>query len=125
MEQAGAALAVGADGFIVVDLADEIVAGDAVGLGGPVAPAVGRLDGGLEFVAGELGFGLALDFEIVEELEEHDPGQHRQAVEVAVEALVLAHDVARGFQEGAEGLRGGGGDFGLLGSGHGDQASLA
>ena len=125
LEQAGAALAVGADGFIVVDEADEVLAGDAVGLGGPIAPAIGRLDGGLELIAGELGCGLALDFEIVEELEEHDPGQHRQAVEVAVEALVLAHDVARGFEERAEGLRGGGGDFGLLGSGHGDQLSLA
>ena len=31
---------------------------------------------------------------VVEELEEHDPGEHRQPVEVAVEPLVLAHDVA-------------------------------
>jgi len=33
---------------------------------------------------------------------------HRQAVEVAIEPLVLAHDVARGFQERTEGLGGGG-----------------
>src|SRR5258706_218467 len=34
--------------------------------------------------------------------------EHRQTVEGAVEAFVLAHDVARGFQERAEGLGGGG-----------------
>ncbi len=47
-------------------------------------------------------------YNIVEELEEHDPGEHRQAVEVAVEPLVLAHDVARGLDDAAEALRGGG-----------------
>ena len=56
------------------------------------------------------GFGELLV--VVEKLEEHDPGEHGQAVEVAVEALVLAHDVARGFDEAAQllggGLRGGG-----------------
>ena len=36
---------------------------------------------------------------VVEELEEHDPGEHGQAVEVAVQPLVLAHDVARGLDE--------------------------
>ena len=47
-------------------------------------------------------------FHVVEELEEHDPGEHRQAIEVAVEALVLAHDVARGLEQAAEGLGSGG-----------------
>ena len=51
LEEAGPALPVGPHGFIVVDEFDEVVAGDAVGLGGPIAPAVGRLDGGLEFLA--------------------------------------------------------------------------
>jgi hypothetical protein len=44
---------------------------------------------------------------VVEELEEHDPGEHRQAVEVAVEALVLAHDVAGRLDEAAQTLGGG------------------
>jgi hypothetical protein len=55
-----------------------------------------------------LGLVLALNFEIVEKFLEHDPGEHREAVEVAVETLVFAHDVARGLQEGAEALGGGG-----------------
>ena len=107
-EQAGALFAVGAGGFLVVDEGEQFVAGDAVGLGGPVAPAVRRFDGGLELLPGELGLALALEFQIIEEFQEHDPGEHRQAVEVAVEALVLAHDVARGLEESAEGLGGGG-----------------
>ena len=41
-------------------------------------------------------------------IKKHDPGEHRQALEVAVEALVLAHDVARGFKQGAQGLGSGG-----------------
>ena len=43
-EQPGAFLAVGPDGFFVVDEGDQLVAGDAVLLRRPVAPAVGRLD---------------------------------------------------------------------------------
>lgn len=98
-EQAGTFLAVGADGFIVVHKLDQLIAGDAVGLGGPVAPAIGRFDGGAEALAGQLHVGLADLFQVVQELQEHDPGEHRQAVEVAVQSLVLAHDVARGLDE--------------------------
>ena len=45
---------------------------------------------------------LPLLLQVVQELEEHDPGEHRQAVEVAVQPLVLAHDVAGGLDEAAE-----------------------
>ena len=75
------------------------------GFGRPIAPAVGRLDGRPELLAGELRLLLALLLEVVEELEEHDPGEQRQPVEVAVQPLVLAHDVARGLEQAAEGLR--------------------
>ncbi len=51
---------------------------------------------------------------VVEEFKEHDPGEHRQAIEVTVEALVLAHDVARGFEQRSQRL-GGGGGLGLVG----------
>ena len=74
----------------------------------PIAPAVRRFDGGLELFPGELGLALALNFQVVEKFQEHDPGEHRQPVKVAIQPLVLAHDVARGFQERAEGLGGGG-----------------
>ena len=39
---------------------------------------------------------------VVEKFEEHDPSEHRQAVEVAIEALILAHDVAAGFNNRSE-----------------------
>jgi hypothetical protein len=52
---------------------------------------------------------------VVQELEEHDPCEHGQAVEVAVESLVLAHDVAGGLDEGAETLGGGEGLIRLRG----------
>ena len=56
---------------------------------GPVALAAHRRIGLLDLLP------------VVEELQEHDPGQHRQPVEVGREALVLAHDVARGLDQGA------------------------
>jgi hypothetical protein len=43
---------------------------------------------------------------VVEELEEHDPGEHGQPVQVAVESLVLPHDVAGGLDEAPEPLGG-------------------
>jgi len=49
--------------------------------------------------------------QVVEELEEHDPRQHRQPIEVAVQTLVLAHDVARRLDEAAELLGGREGNF--------------
>ncbi len=74
----------------------------------PIAPAVGRLDGRLELFPGQLGLALALEFQVIQELQEHDPSEHRQPVEVAIEPFVLPHDVPRGFEESAEGLGGGG-----------------
>ena len=115
-EEAGTALAVGPGALLLVDEGEQFVAGDAVRAGGPVAPAVGRLDGRAELLAGERGLLLALQLQVVEELEKHDPGEHGQAVEVAVEALVLAHDVAGGLDEAAEGLGGGLGLVGFLGA---------
>ena len=98
-EQARALLAVGPGGFLVVDEGEQFVAGDAIGLGRPIAPAIRRFDGGLELFRGELGLALALKFQVIEEFQEHDPGEHRQPVKVAIQPLVLAHDVARGLDK--------------------------
>ena len=115
-EQPCALLAVGPHRLVVVDELDEFVAGDAVLLCGPVSPAIGRLDGRAVAFAGD-GFALVSShlLQVVEELEEHDPGEHRQAVEVAVEALVLPHDVAGRLDEAAQLLGRGLGLVGLLG----------
>ena len=49
---------------------------------------------------------------VVQEFQEHDPGEHGQTVEVAVEPLVLPHRVASGLEKRTEALssssRGGG-----------------
>ena len=70
--------------FLVVDEGEQFIAGDAIGLSGPISPAIGWFDSGLELFRGELGLALALNFQVIEELQEHDPGEHRQAVEVAI-----------------------------------------
>ena len=90
MKKACTAFAVGPSGFLVVDKSEEFIAGDALRIGDPIAPAVGRFDPGLEFSPGELGVLLALKFQVIDELQEHDPSEHRQPVEVAIEAIVLA-----------------------------------
>src|SRR5207244_3856476 len=81
--------AAGTGSVVVVDEGDQVVAGDAVVVCGPVAPAVGRLDGGTVGLTAQRGLGLADALGVVQELEEHDPGEHGQTVEVAVEPAVL------------------------------------
>ena len=65
-------------------------------------PAVGRFDGGAIFLAGERRLLFAGQFGVVEELEKQDPGEQGQTVEVAVQSLVLAHEVAGRFDEGGQ-----------------------
>ena len=57
---------------------------------------------GVNFLPASAASSSRCCFKIVEKLEKHDPGQQRQPVEVAVETLVLAHDVARGLYETAQ-----------------------
>ena len=79
-EQARAFLAAGQRSLFVVDKGEQFVARDAVGLGGPIAPAVRRFDGGLELLRGEFGLALALNFQVIQKFQEHDPSEHRQPV---------------------------------------------
>lgn len=46
-------------------------------------------------------------FEVVEELEEHHPGEQWQAIHVAIEALVLAQNLARRADQRGQVLAGG------------------
>ena len=62
---------------------------------------------GRKRLARQLRFLFANLLHVVEELQEHDPGEHRQPVEVAVEPLVLAHDVAARLHDGGKPLGGG------------------
>ena len=106
-EQAGALGPIRAHGFVLVDEGDEFIPGDAVLLGGPIPPAIGRFNGGPETLPGHDCFHLPLLLHVVQELQEHDPGEHGQPVQVAVEALVLAHDVPGRFDDAGQGLGGG------------------
>jgi hypothetical protein len=105
-KQAGAAAPIGADCLILVDEGEQLVPGDPLLVLRPVAPAVRRIDGCPELLPRKRGLLLALGLQVVEEFEEHNPRQKRQPVEIAVEPLVLAHDVACRFEQAAERLRG-------------------
>jgi len=78
---------------------EQLVAGDAFGVGGPGAPAQ-RL-GDRRPVAGLEQFQFAVL--VVDDLEEEHPAQLADALGVAVDATVLAHDVLDGLDEGANG----------------------
>ena len=104
-EETRALAAVGPHGFVLRDELEQFFAGDAVGLGRPIAPAIGRLDNRAIFLTGQLRFLFCGDFHVVEKLEKEDPSEERKAVEVAIEALVLPHDLAGGLNEGAKALR--------------------
>jgi len=43
---------------------------------------------------------------VIEELQKHDPGQHREPVKVTVQALVLAHDVPASLDDARQLLPG-------------------
>jgi len=83
---------------LVVDKAQQHVAGDAFGIRRPVAPAHGFGDRALVVVAGEFEFFL----ERVKHFEEQQPGELRDALGVAINAAVLAHDVLDGFDDAGE-----------------------
>ena len=94
---------VGAEAFeggkeLVVYKVEQRVAGHALGVGRPVAPAHGFGDGALVVVAGE----FELFFERIKHLEEQQPGELADALGVAIDARVLAHDVLDGFDDGGE-----------------------
>ncbi len=94
------ALGVSTQGFerakqIVVDKAEQGVAGDALGVCRPVAPAQALGDGAGVVVAGE----LHLFFQRVKHLEEQQPGELRDALGVAIDAAVLAHHVLDGLDD--------------------------
>lgn len=84
----------------------QVRAGDTVHLGCPVAPAIRGFDDRAVILAGQFGAFLLDPLHVVEELQEHDPGQHRQAIKIAVQPLVLAHDLAGGFDDAVETLGG-------------------
>jgi hypothetical protein len=54
---------------------------DALRVGGPVTPVVGWLEGGPELLAGVCHLLSPLDLKVIQEFQEHDPGQQRQTVE--------------------------------------------
>jgi len=102
----GAAIAVGGDEEVlqvakelVVDEIEERLAGDPLGVGGPVAPAQRLGDGGGVVVVEELQLLLA----VVEDLQEEHPDELADALGVAVDADVLAHDVLDGLDGGGDG----------------------
>jgi hypothetical protein len=45
--------------------------------------------------------------QVIEEFQEHDPGEHGEAVQVSAQSLVFPHDIPRGLNEASQ----------LLGSG--------
>ena len=83
---------------LVVDEIKQGIAGDAFGVRGPVAPAHGLGDGAFVIVARQ----LHLFFQGVKHLEEQKPSELRDALRVAIDAAVLAHDVLDGFDDGGE-----------------------
>jgi hypothetical protein len=101
-EQTRTLIAVGSGGFLVVDEGEEFVTCDAVRLGGPVAPAIGRFEGGFELFRGEPGLALALKFQVIEKFQEHDPGKHWQPVQVPVQTFILPHNIPGGLEQCSE-----------------------
>ena len=82
-----------------VDEGEQLVAGDALGIGGPGAPAGVCWDGRAVVLVHQLEL-LVL---IVDDLEEKHPAELGDALGVAIDAGILAHDVLNGFNGVANG----------------------
>ena len=82
---------------VVVDEAEQVLAGHALRVGRPGAPLQALGDGRAVAVAHDLQF-LVL---VVDDLEEEHPAELGDALGVAVDADVLAHDVLDGFDGGS------------------------
>src|SRR5260370_23152197 len=76
-EQAGAALAVRQPRFVLVDEGKKLVASNALRVGRPIAPAIGRLDGRAKFLSPKLSLFLTLLLKVIEEFEKHNPCEQR------------------------------------------------
>jgi hypothetical protein len=95
---------------LVVDEANQLTAGDLrflfpFGVNqvfGPVAPAEALGQRGFVRLALILGIVFPFFFALVENLEEQHPGELAQALGVAINAVVLAHDVLDRFDGTAE-----------------------
>ena len=103
-EETRAFLATRQRSLFVVDEREQFVASDAVGFGRPTAPAVRRFDGGLELFAGQLGLALALNFQVIQKFQKHDPSEHREAIQIPVQAFVFPHYIACGLEQCSQGL---------------------
>src|SRR5580692_8507616 len=66
-EQAGAAPAVRQPRFVLVDEGKKLVAGNALRVSCPIAPAIGRLDGRAKFLSPKLSLFLTLLLKVIEE----------------------------------------------------------
>jgi hypothetical protein len=86
---------------LVVDEVEQVVAGDAFGVGRPVAPAQGVGDRRAVGVVKKFVFA----FLVVVNLQEEHPDQLADALRVAVDADILAHDVLDGFDQKQKALR--------------------
>ena len=79
----------------VINEEDEVLASDAFGIGGPVAP--------LELLGDDGGVSVADEFEflvfLVEDLEEEHPAELLKTLCVTGDAAVLPHDVADVFYD--------------------------
>src|SRR5688572_22051366 len=69
--------------FILIDEREQFIAGYALRVGSPVTPAIWRLDCRTKFLTRQLRLVLALNLQIIQKLEEHDPGKKWQAIQVA------------------------------------------
>jgi len=78
---------------VVVDEFEHAFPGDAFGVGGPVAPAVGIGDGRGIVILHQFVFLLL----VVEDFEEDQPDELGDALGIAVDPGILAHDVLNGF----------------------------
>ena len=91
-------------GFILVD--ETMSSGPVMPSGLPPNRASDMADQSPdETFSGKLRLFLPDFLRVIEKFQEHDPGEHGEPVEVAVQSLVFAHDIAAGFDQAAELLR--------------------
>jgi len=99
-----ALLAVRQRRFLIIDEGQKFIARDAVRHGSPIPPPIRRFDSRLEFLPSQLGLPLPLNFQVIQEFQEHDPSEHRQPVQIPVQTFIFSHNVPGRLEKRSKGL---------------------
>ena len=88
-EKPEAAGAIWQNCLFIIHERNQFITSDSRRIRRPIPPAIGRIDCPLKFFSCKFRFFFTLELQIIEKLQKHDPSQHRQPIQIAIQPLVF------------------------------------